>query len=104
MTLYRLNTTLDYPGGQYGAVMFLDLPETTINILLEQELISIAHPPPLSLLPGWTVRAKKLKTDDVEEFLTMDDATVAKALRIPSKDVPLLKQSVLHYLKAPSGG
>ena len=107
MKLYRALRDLDKGsriierGEVFAGEEFSDAALTKLEGLGK---IARASTPPLEVLPGWTVRAKKLAECGIitaEEFLSMPDKSLAKAINAPATRVAEWKISLLECLRIP---
>ncbi len=82
------------------------LSEKTIKQFLDLGIIARVAAPPLSVLPGWSARIKKLEkigVQDADQFLSADDAILASALRIGAERIDALKIEIRHHLTVAYG-
>lgn len=103
--MYRALKTLDTGGGKRiypGSLVWLEwLDEAGINALRTVGAICDVHPPPLSILPGWERRSKrveKLGLLDVVAFMEAATGEVAGALGIKPSTVDRWKDEVSSWL------
>jgi hypothetical protein len=106
MSLYRTLRSLTGKGGRIPAneILILDWDEARLNKLLELRIIAHVSPPPLSELPGWAARARRLARNcsiqDAEQFLEADNQILRKCLgKREGAEVENLKQEVLKWLQ-----
>ena len=104
MALYRTLRSLNHDGTRVlrDQVLTLTWPQETIDKLIEVGVLAHVSPPPLTELPGWGARAKKLTAQDItdaDQFLEADDSSLAKALRVKPVTVKRLKQEVTRWLQ-----
>lgn len=103
--MYRALKVLDTGGGRRiypGSLVWLDwLDEAGIDILKTVGAICEVHPPPLSILPGWKRRSKrveKLGLLDVVAFMEATTEMVAEALGVKPNTVDRWKHEVSEWL------
>jgi hypothetical protein len=92
--------------GSIDRLEWLDDNPNGIAALVEKGAIARINPPPLAILPGWKIRSGKVKVsgiEDVEQFLTADDAVLVKCLGIKVETVQRWKQDLIGFLQAPPG-
>ena len=104
MTLYRTLRSLNHGGKRIerDRVLSLNWDQPRLDKLLELGLIARVSPPPLTELPGWKPRAKKLAAHDIldaEQFIETDDALLANYLRNRSGTITRLKLEVTRWLQ-----
>jgi len=105
MPLYRVLRSLAkgrerIPRNSISLLRRLD-PEA-IQVLLAKGSIARVAPPPLTELPGWERRARRLRVRgivDAEQFLEADDAQLAEALRQDQLAVTRLREEVIRWLQ-----
>jgi hypothetical protein len=109
MPMYRIHTPISqkdrmlYP----GTITRLSYSEEKIAALVLVGAISPVHGPPLSILPGWSTRAKQLEPIGIitaEQFLDADEKELAKALALKVDTIRKYKQELeTAWLTAPDG-
>ncbi len=104
--MYRILRPLEIAGEivTRGSLRELkELSKDKLDRLLLLGLIAKVAAPPLKVLPGWTTRAAKLESfniNDADQFLTADDAILADALRTNAARIAAWKTEVRSYLTA----
>ncbi len=92
MTLYRLIRNLSF-GERIvprGSIKRLGLDDEAIATLLERGAIALISSPPISEIPLWGKRAKKLEGAGVllvEHLLETDEAKIAKHMDVTKETV-----------------
>ncbi len=103
--LYRGLQTLD--AGKKGllaegSMSALDwLPPADLETLTELGIVAAVHPPPLTVAPGWTLRARKLArigVDNASQFLECPNEEVAAALGVSQAKAESYKAEVRDWL------
>ena len=106
--LYRLLDNLSYKDGRFLAVGTLqrldDLSDRVIGILLENGAIAVPATPPLSTLPGWETRAKRLERSceivTIMELLDADPARIAATLRTRTDTVKAWQAEAEQFIQS----
>ncbi len=102
--LYRTLRSLNHAGVRIprDSVISPTWPQATLDRLLEVGVIARVAAPPLTEIPNWKTRAKKLARHDVtdaEQFLEADDALLARWLGVKPATVERLKTEVSRWLQ-----
>lgn len=87
-----------------GSIMPLDLPPENINKLIEVGAISRIAAPPLSVLPGWEARSKRMAKHSiitVEDMLEADPDKLAAESRVQADTIRQWQENVLQWMLAP---
>lgn len=102
--LYRTLRSLNHDGKRIlrDRIISPTWPASTIDKLLEIGVLARVSTPPLTEIPGWETRAKKLVAHDIlnaEQFLEADDVLLAKWLKNKPVTVKRLKTEVNRWLQ-----
>ena len=106
MVMYRLMKNLIF-GERIvprGSIKRLGLDDEAIAILLERGAIALIASPPISEIPLWGKKAKKLEEVGVllvEHLLEADEAKIAEHMDVTKEAVQAWKKELAGWLQPP---
>lgn len=109
MPMYRVLRDLSGKNGERIAQLgqLSSLPSVkpgSISVLLQVGAIAEVQPPPLSILPGWATRAKRLEAlgiITVNDFVDAETDTLRRMFRASALTIEGWKEEAKNWLAAP---
>ncbi len=105
MTYYRALTNLDAGHNNIitEGVVFKEsrLSPKAVTILAEMGKIATVSFPPLEIIPGWKIRAAKVKTLSTEEFLDATNDELAVKMKSKPDTIESWKAEILRWMATP---
>ena len=105
MTYYRALTQLDAGHNNIitEGIVFKEsrLSPKAVTILAEMGKIATVSFPPLEIIPGWKIRAAKVKTLSTEEFLDAPNDELAVKMKSKPDTIESWKAEILRWMATP---